>query len=116
MKKDFHRTTRKFLNKKEGLAAIQTEFSSGSWSLGGDIIISDCNRNVNLDFYVHDEKDLTNKLYKLDLLIDELIQYRMLMQDHSTEFFKRKKERNKEEVRVTRQLQTIPIEELLDDK
>lgn len=113
MKKDFQRTTRKFLNKKDGLAAIHTHFDSGSWSMGGNITISDCNRNINLDFNVYDAKDLTNKLYKLDLLIEELTEYRMLMQEYSADFLEQKKERAKE-LKVTKQnLNTVSIEELL---
>jgi len=112
MKKDFQRTTRKFLNKKEGLAAIQTDFQSGSWSMGGDIIISDCNRNINLDFHVFDSKDFANKLGKISILIEELSAYRSLMEKHFPEFNKKKTEQNKERKLANK---TVTLEELLND-
>jgi hypothetical protein len=113
MKKDFKRITRKFLNKKEGLAAIQTDFQSGSWSMGGDIIISDCNRNINLDFHVFDSKNFADKLEKIDILIKELSAYRILMEEHFPEFNKRKLEKSKERKLTSK---TVTLEELLNDK
>lgn len=66
--------SRKFLNKKEGIAAIESTVAS--WDLGdgidGNITISDCNRNVSLDFSVYDVDDLPTKYMKLGLLLEEV--------------------------------------------
>jgi len=65
--------SRIFLNKKEGMAAMQTSFeASSSRYVEAAVIISDCNRQVNLDFSSHDAKTYKEKLVKLSKLISEL--------------------------------------------
>ena len=67
--------SRKFLNKTTGLAAIETNVESYSWSSGGldsTVSISDCSRHISLDFSIYSKKDLDEKIKKLDLLITEL--------------------------------------------
>ena len=67
--------SRKFLNKKTGIAAIETTVESYEWSAGGvdsTVTISDCSRKVMLDFSLYCKKDIDEKLEKLNLLITEL--------------------------------------------
>ena len=42
----------------------------------GSITITDCNRNINLDFSVYDIKNLDTKIAKLHLLLDEISKFR----------------------------------------
>ena len=72
--------SRTFLNKDRGLAAIDISFDI--WPYGGgfysEVIISDCNRSVTLDFNVNTKKQFDERYKKLDLLIRELKK----LQDH----------------------------------
>lgn len=116
--KNFNRSTRKFLNKKHGLAAIQSDFSISEWSMGGSITISDCNRNINLDFSVYNSKDHAEKLNKLDLIIKELTDYRELMVTHLDSYLenqKKSKEKRKLRSKKLSDNRVVTIEELLNN-
>jgi len=65
--------SRKFLNSKHGLAAIEVSCDICDWSMDTNVTISDCNRNVTLDFGIWKEKDYVEKAKKLSLIISELI-------------------------------------------
>jgi len=69
---------RKFLNKKEGLAAVETYVTTDFDSISASVEISDCNRKINLDFYTYSNsiKDNKEKLDKLDTLINMLQEFR----------------------------------------
>lgn len=73
-KKSFKYHSRKFLNKTQGLAAI--ECVAESWEIGGgvdaEIKITDCSRAVNLDFSFYDVESLPQSYKKLTLLLDEV--------------------------------------------
>lgn len=73
-KQTFKYNSRKFLNKKSGLAAI--ECSVEKWGFGSGIDtsvqISDCNRSVNLDFSVFSLSELPVMYQKLTLLQEEI--------------------------------------------
>jgi len=71
--------SRKFLNSKEGIAAIQTNCYISDWSMDATVIISDCNRNVSLDFSVYQPKNYVEKYKKLSLLINELVSLQEFM-------------------------------------
>ena len=77
--------SRKFLNKADGLAAIECSIGSLSYSAGIDasINITDCNRQIYLDFSVYNLKDLTSRLAKLDLLIAEISKVRDIISNNS---------------------------------
>lgn len=66
--------SRKFLNKKQGVAAVETVFESWDSVSGFDstVSISDCSRSIRLDFSVYSCNDLAASYAKLQLLIDEL--------------------------------------------
>lgn len=74
--------SRKFLNKKQGVAAVEVKFDSWDYGYGFDseVVISDCSRSVRLDFSVYNHKDLAEKYTKLNGLIEELSK----LQDHFT--------------------------------
>jgi len=67
---------RKFLNKGEGLAAVEWSVRGDTWkprrndkvkkrvNIDADFTVSDCNRQVTLDFGTWTKKDLTTKLQK----------------------------------------------------
>lgn len=91
--------SRKFLNKAEGLAAIECSVSGLSFSAGIDasINITDCNRPVYLDFSAYNVKDVDNRLAKLDLLISEISKVRDIISSNADsvkeEIAKEEKER-----------------------
>jgi hypothetical protein len=64
--------SRKFLNKKQGMAAIECIGSVSNYSLDLDINITDCNRKISLDFYAFNPKSAKEKLAKIDLLLSEI--------------------------------------------
>ncbi len=72
----FH--NRGFLNKESGMAAFEYEvsidedFHRDYPYVQGDFTLSDCNRQVSLDFCIHEDKDIEEKLEKIQLLIREL--------------------------------------------
>jgi hypothetical protein len=76
--------SRKFLNKRSGLAAVEWRVTGSTWvptrgkdkkkhvEVVADFTITDCNRQVTLDFSVWDKKDLKAKLQKVRDLQDEI--------------------------------------------
>lgn len=68
---------RKFLNKPGygGMAAISGQITEQ----GGTISITDCNRQISLDFDSYYEEGRANALHKLDLLIDTLTRARAII-------------------------------------
>lgn len=69
--------SRKFLNSKQGIAAIEcfAEMST-TWS-NVNVKITDCNRMVSLDFDFNNMKAYKEKRAKLLLIINELQELRM---------------------------------------
>jgi hypothetical protein len=63
--------SRIFLNKKEGIAAMETSLSIAHY-LSCTVTISDCNRNVSLDFSSYTIKQFDERLVKLHRIISEL--------------------------------------------
>jgi len=66
--------SRKFLNKDEGMAAIECIYDQHDARWGADISIniSDCYRKVNLDFSIYDTKVIDKKIDKLRRFRDEI--------------------------------------------
>lgn len=77
--------SRKFLNKAEGLAAIECSINSLSYSAGIDasINITDCSKPVYLDFSAYNAKDLDGRLAKLDLLLAEISKVRDIISNNA---------------------------------
>jgi len=65
--------SRKFLNKQTGLAAIQLSADVQSSWADITVNISDCNRQVSLDFCFRSVKGYKDQRAKLQLLINELV-------------------------------------------
>ena len=102
MKKTFH--SRKFLNKSAGMAAIELDGSYSDYSFDCTIAISDCNRRIDLDMYMWDEKSVKEKQNKLDLLIKELSDFRDWIKATSPDYLEGNRNRKKSKptpVRVT---------------
>ena len=77
------KVTRKFLNSKDGMASIMDRVTLPSkpfheqddaWgnSLDANLTLSDCARQVTLDFDAYDEKDIKERFRKIDLIRDAL--------------------------------------------
>jgi len=79
--------SRRFLNKREGMAAIEWSVTSDMhkpWKrpdgktvkvtpdISADFTITDCNRQVSLEFSVYDKGDLRAKLEEVRLLEDDI--------------------------------------------
>lgn len=85
--------SRKFLNKKKGMAAIEivgsgkTTIDKGkSYFTDASVTISDCHRQVSLDFYLdaeYSKKYIPDTLKKLDILIDELTKFRTWLHENN---------------------------------
>lgn len=76
----YHR--RGFLNKNTGVALFESSVdkdSNTSFGFDANFTLSDCSRNINLDFYVWEQKDFREKIAKVDLLISELFKFKEAM-------------------------------------
>jgi len=73
--KEFLRS-RKFLNKKSGVAAIECTVNVDYDDISGYIDISDCNRKISLEFWSMNPKEAALKLEKIDLIINELTKFK----------------------------------------
>tara|TARA_R110000868_G_scaffold371460_1_gene635019 strand:- start:350 stop:619 length:270 start_codon:yes stop_codon:yes gene_type:complete len=80
--------TRTFLNKSVGIAAIETLFEPSTNYVSAHATISDCNRNITLDFCSTDKTTFKNHLSKLGVLINELstLETQLTELSHSREF------------------------------
>jgi len=83
--------SRKFLNSKHGLAAIEAHCYVNDWSMEADVTLSDCNRSINLEFSVWKEKDYAEKFKKLSLIINELLTMQKFMEENKDSFFEARK-------------------------
>lgn len=64
--------SRKFLNSKKGVAAIECRADMASKWCDVTVQISDCHKTVNLEFDFSDAKGHKEKRAKLSLIINEL--------------------------------------------
>jgi len=94
-KKKYH--VRKFLNKKNGMAALEIHANYEAWNFNCDVTISDCNRRIDLDFNMWGAKQVKEKLVKLDLLIDELTALRAYLGPATEEFIKLNNNKDKKD-------------------
>jgi len=78
--------SRKFLNKKTGMAAIECDVTINEHSIYASSVISDCNRQVSLDFTAYNLKEFNVKLTKLGLLINELFEMEQFLLEHKFEW------------------------------
>lgn len=76
---------RKFLNKKEGMAAIEVECDADSrhGSVHIDISITDCSRKVTLEMGTPYKQNPKDVLYKYDVLLDSIKKAREFYVKHS---------------------------------
>ena len=74
--------SRIFLNKKEGMAAMQTDMAVEGSYVEASILMSDCNRQVTIDLSSHNAKGFNERLAKLDAIVQQLL----LLQYHMAEF------------------------------
>lgn len=84
--KELSYNSRKFLNKKSGLAAIEAyiDLDKFDGGINASFDVADCNRKVSLEFYIYDYKDksVNEKLNKLDLLIAELLEFKLKLNEY----------------------------------
>jgi hypothetical protein len=72
-------TSRKFLNPKQGMAAIESSVSTSTFSssnIDATITISDCSRQAQLDFGVYSKADAKARIAKLNLIGEELRKFK----------------------------------------
>lgn len=72
MSKEYKYYKRGFLNKKQGRAIFEAEMEADSYSVCASFSISDCNRQITLDFSFYSDKEFKNKMEKIQLLQREL--------------------------------------------
>jgi hypothetical protein len=65
-------TSRIFLNKKTGMAAMQTDFDASATYVDSSIVMSDCGRQITIDLCSHTAKGFGERQTKLGLIINEL--------------------------------------------
>jgi hypothetical protein len=108
--------SRKFLNKAEGLAAIECSVSGLSYMSGVDatISITDCSRQVNMDFSVYNVKDLDSRLAKLDLLITEISKLRDVISNNYDSIKEDIIKKDKERIKRRKTATTTPA--IFDDE
>jgi hypothetical protein len=83
--------SRKFLNKKKGMAAIEivgdrSKRKPAASYTDAAVTISDCHRQITLDFYLdakYSKRDIPDTLNKLDILIDELTKFRVWLHENN---------------------------------
>ena len=64
--------SRIFLNKKIGMAAMQTELNVTGSYVDCSFVMSDCGRQITIDLSSHSDKVFNERQRKLDLIIKEL--------------------------------------------
>ena len=74
-------TSRKFLNKDKGMAAMQSIFEQSFDYVDCSIAITDCNRQVTLDFSASNKRIAKEKLAKLNLIIEELTKVKRIYEN-----------------------------------
>ena len=74
--------SRIFLNKKQGMAAMQTTMEICTNYVECSFTLSDCNRQVNIDLSSSNVKTLKEKRAKLETIIQQL----MLLREQMDEF------------------------------
>jgi len=85
--------SRKFLNKKQGVAAIECDAELADYSCYASVTISDCSRRISLDFTSYDAKEFDDKHAKLVSIINELFELEQFLLEHKydwTEALKKK--------------------------
>jgi len=92
-KKKYH--VRKFLNKSKGIACIEVNANYTAWNFNCDVILTDCNRRIDLDFSMWQAKDVKDKMDKLNLLIFELTSLRTYLEEATIDFVKLNTEADK---------------------
>jgi len=106
--------SRKFLNNKHGLAAIQTSCDISGWAMDASVTISDCNRNITLDFSVYREKDYAEKAKKLALIINELVAVQSFMEANLDTFIEAKKKADLERKESLSKRKSTPLSQILE--
>ena len=69
--------SRIFLNKKSGMAAMQTTVDTSSRYVDCSFTLSDCNRQINIDLSSSGVKDFNEKQEKLRKIIYELVELQL---------------------------------------
>lgn len=84
--------TRRFLNPDRGMACIEVDgrayYGRNNQYLDSDISITDCSRKVTLEFFLAPDDvasaKFEDRLAKLDMLIEEFVEFRKWYVGHAT--------------------------------
>lgn len=95
-----HLQSRKFLNSRQGLGAIEcqvetTQYSHNDTMIDASVSIQDCNRSIHLEFGVYDKSDIAPKLTKINLMIEELLRFKAAFTTATDKFEKAPKPKKK---------------------
>jgi hypothetical protein len=93
-KKKYH--VRKFLNKNNGMAAIEISAGYSAWNFDCNVSLSDCNRRIDLDFTMWGAKNIKEKMDKLNLIINELNSLKAYLEVSTEDFLLINKKVNKD--------------------
>jgi predicted secreted protein len=73
--------SRIFLNKKIGMAAMQTTADTSSRYVDCSFTLSDCNRQINIDLSSSNVKEFNEKQEKLRKIIYELVELQLKLNE-----------------------------------
>lgn len=88
--------SRKFLNKSSGMAAIEINAGYSEWNFDCTVSLSDCNRRIDLDFSMWGAKNVKEKLDKLNLVINELTNFKTYLDTATKDFIELNTNHNKD--------------------
>ena len=122
LKKKLYKS-RKFLNKDQGIAAIETYFNfDPTWKFQGGweayVSISDCSRSIRLEFGAYSNKDVDRTLDKIATLMVELEKLGNLMLEHreaAKELIKEATEERKQRIKERKAAKSKTLEEVIDE-
>lgn len=81
---------RNFLNEDEGIALCETRVTMDPMksfpSISAHVVLSDCSRNITLEFGSYGDDDVDKSLYKIDDLLGQLKAFRKALAKASKEF------------------------------
>jgi hypothetical protein len=73
--------SRKFLNKEEGVGAIECHVDQSHTWVDASIKLADCSRQVTIDFSFGSMKDAKARREKLRMMIDEMVKMMKAIDD-----------------------------------
>lgn len=70
--KDLKYYDRGFLNQDKGMASYEANVEANSYGVDASLLLSDCYRQITLDFSYYSDKQYSERLEKVDLLLQKI--------------------------------------------